>query len=113
MKVYGRRVGLPLLTLCVGFALTGATWPLNPLVTRNAQPSGPVSAEREQGLAPARAPRVNVAEIPQREIVLTAATIPAPPSRSLRGELEAAQTALARTDRPAFDRHFEYAKDLL
>lgn len=112
MKVYDRRVGLPLFTLCVLLALTGQTWPLNPLVQRNANANGAVPVECEQGLTPAPSPRIDVAEI-RREMVLTAATMAAPPSRSLRGELEAVQTALVQNDRPSFDLHLANAKGLL
>lgn len=108
------RVGLLVLAASVTLAFVGAAWPLNPLVTRTAQPAGPVPAECEGSLAPPAAPRVNVAEIPEREIVLPASTPPAPPpSRSLREELESAHTALAGNDRPAFDRHLRAVRELV
>jgi hypothetical protein len=98
---HDRRAGLLFLTLGVLLVSTGAAWPLNPLVTRSAQPAGPVPVECEQGLAPTPMPRVNVAEIPLPEAV--PASLPAPPSRTLRRTLEDAHAALVRNDRPAFD----------
>ena len=101
------------LGLAAGAALTliGAAWPLNPLVTRNASASGPLPAGCEESLAPPAAPRVNVAEIPQREIVLM--SLAAPPSRTLRGTLDAAQRALVRNDKPAFDEHLRAARSIV
>lgn len=92
------RVGL---AAAVALTLAGAAWPLHPLVTRNARASAPVPAGCEESLASPAAPRVNVAEIPRREIVPV--SFPAPPSGTLRGTLDAAQRALVRNDRPAFD----------
>ena len=101
---HDRRAGrLLIFTLGVLLALTGQTWPLNPLVTRNPQPAGPVPPECEEGLAPAPMPRVIVAEVPPAEEVRPASIPPAPPSRTLRNTLEEAHAALVRNDRPAFD----------
>lgn len=102
------RAGRLIFTLSVLLMLTGQSWPLNPLVTRNPQPAGPVPPGCEQGLAPAPMPRVVVAEIPPREAfvpgpVVRAAVPPPPPSRTLRNTLEEAHAALVRNDRPAFD----------
>jgi hypothetical protein len=97
--------------LSVLLGLTGAAWPLNPLVTRAAQPSGPVPAECEEGLAPTPMPRVNVAEIPAPEVV--PASIPAPPSSTLRSTLEEAHAALVRNDRPAFDAALDNAREIV
>ncbi|HVE72264.1 MAG TPA: hypothetical protein VNI54_12925 [Thermoanaerobaculia bacterium] len=100
-----------ILMLSVIVGSTGAAWPLNPLVTRNAQASGPVSSECEEGLAPAPTPRIDVAEIPAPEIA--PASVAAPPSRTLRRTLEDAHAALARNDRPAFDESLATARALL
>lgn len=99
------------LVLCAAFfLLTGATWPLQPLVKRNAQPSGPVPPECEQGLAPSTMPRIDIAEAPPP----APPAMPAPPpSATLRGELEAAHKALALNDRPSFDLHLANVKALL
>src|SRR5687768_11069688 len=109
MKVNDRRVGLLVLAMSVTLVFTGAAWPLNPLVTRIDRPTGEAPANCNESLAPPPAPRVDVAQIPEREIVPV--SIPAPPSRSLRSELEAAQTALVRNDRPAFDTHLGNARE--
>jgi hypothetical protein len=89
-----------LLAVSVILALTGASWPLNPLVTRSEQPNAPVPVECAQGLAPSAMPRVQVAEIPPPEIVPASAA--APPSRTLRSTLEDAHASLVRNDRAAF-----------
>jgi hypothetical protein len=94
------RIGMLLFTLGVVLVSTGASWPLNPLVTRRADP-GVAPAECSEGLAPAPTPRIIASEIPAPEIV--PASIPAPPSRTLRDALEDAHAALVRNDRPAFD----------
>jgi hypothetical protein len=103
------------IALAAVMALTfvGASWPLNPLVTRTAQPTGPVPAGCEEGLAPAPTPRVIVAEIPERELIVPVSMPAPPPSRSLREELDAAQRALERNDRPAFDEHLHAARGLV
>jgi hypothetical protein len=91
----------------------GASWELNPLVTRLAKP-GPVPPGCDEALAPAAAPRVNVAEIPERETIVPVSMPPAaPPSRSLREELESAHRALVRNDRPAFDEHLRAARSVV
>jgi hypothetical protein len=95
------RARFLMFTLSVLLVSTGAAWPLNPLVTRSPRPPGAVPVECDQGLAPAPAPRLNVAEIPAPEVV--PASLPAPPSRTLRRTLEDAHAALTRNDRPAFD----------
>lgn len=92
----------------------GASWELNPLVTRLAQPAGPVPLGCDEALAPAAAPRVNVAEIPERATIVPVSLPPAaPPSRSLREELESAHRALVRNDRPAFDEHLRAARGIV
>lgn len=108
------RVGLLGLAALIALTHVGASWPLNPLVTRKAQPSGPVPLGCDDGLAPPPAPRVNVAEIPERDVILPVATPPAaPPSRSLREELDGAQRALVRNDRPAFNEHLRAARAIV
>lgn len=107
---HDRRVRVLVLTLSVMLTHVGATPPLNPLVTRVAQP-GIAPDECYVGLAPAPAPRVDVASLPEPEVV--PASIAAPPSRTLRVELGAAHDALARNDRPAFDEHLASARALL
>jgi hypothetical protein len=97
----------------IALTLVGASWPLNPLVTRVAEPTGSVPLGCDESLAPAATPRVNVAEIPERAVILPAAMPAPPPSRSLREELDAAHRALARNDRPAFDEHLRAAQALV
>jgi hypothetical protein len=103
------------IALAAVMALTfvGASWPLNPLVTRTAQPTGPVPAGCEESLAPAPTPRVIVAEIPEREVLVPVSMPAPPPSRSLREELDAAQRALEGNDRPAFDEHLRAARGIV
>lgn len=106
-----RRIALAGLT---AFLFVGASWDLNPLVTRLAQPAGPVPTGCDEALAPAATPRVNVAEIPERETIVPVSMPPvAPPSRSLREELESAHRALVRNDRPAFDEHLRAARSVV
>lgn len=100
---YHHRAALLFLTLGVSLVSTGATWPLNPLVTRNPNPPAAMPVECAEGLAPAPTPRVQVAEIPTRSEIAPAAIPAAPPSRTLRRTLEEAHAALTRNDRPAFD----------
>jgi hypothetical protein len=100
-----------LFTLCVFLGLTGATWPLNPLVTRSATASGAVPSGCDESLAPSRTPRIDVVAIPAPDI--TPAALTAPPSRTLRRTLEEAHGALARNDRPAFDTALGSARELL
>lgn len=113
MKVHDRRVGLLVLAISVALVFTGASWPLNPLVTRTERPRGPVPAECDEALAPAPAPRVDVTQIPAAETVLPAVVPAAPPSRTLRSELESAHAALASNDRPAFDAHLANAREIV
>lgn len=108
-----RRARLFVFTLGVLLVSTGASWPLNPLVTRNPNPPAVTPVECEQGLAPAPAPRVNVAELPTRAEIMPAAVPAAPPSRTLRRTLEEAHTALVRNDRPAFDTALANARLIL
>ena len=108
-----RRAALLSFTLGVLLVSTGASWPLNPLVTRNPHPPAAVPVECDQGLAPAPAPRVNVAEIPAPAEILPAAVPAAPPSRTLRRTLEDAHAALTRNDRPAFDEALAGARLIL
>lgn len=108
-----RRAGLLFFTLGVFLVSTGASWPLNPLVTRNPHPPAAAPLECEQGLAPAPSPRVNVAELPTREEILPAAVPAAPPSRTLRRTLEEAHAALVRNDRPAFDEALSSARAIV
>ena len=98
------------LAAVVALVFVGATWPpVHPLVTRNDQATGPAPLGCDEALAPRATPRVNVAEIP--EIVPVSMT--APPSRSLREELDAAHRALVRNDRPQFDQHLRAARAVL
>lgn len=110
---HDRRARLLVLTLGVLLVSTGASWPLNPLVTRNPQPPAVTPVECEQGLAPAPAPRVIVAELPAPAEIVPAAVPAAPPSRTLRRTLEDAHTALLRNDRPAFDAALANARVIL
>jgi len=109
--MHDRRVRVLVLTSSVFAMLVGATPSLNPLVTRTAQPIGAVPDDCNQSLAPAPMPRVDVASLPEPEI--RTVSLAAPPSRSLRNELEASHAALARNDRPAFDEHLANARALL
>ncbi|HYC92391.1 MAG TPA: hypothetical protein VEO54_24490, partial [Thermoanaerobaculia bacterium] len=97
------RAAVLFLTLGVSLVSTGATWPLNPLVTRNPNPPAAMPVECAEGLAPAPMPRVQVAELPAPSEIAPAAIPAAPPSRTLRRTLEDAHAALTRNDRPAFD----------
>ncbi len=103
------------IALAAFMALTfvGASWQLNPLVTRTAQPTGPVPAGCDESLAPAQTPRVIVADIPEREVLVPVSMPAPPPSRSLREELDAAHRALVRNDRPAFDEHLRAARSIV
>lgn len=107
---HDRRVRVLVLTLSVMLTHVGATPPLNPLVTRVPQP-GSAPDECYESLAPAPTPRVDVASLPEPEVV--PASIVAPPSRTLRAELGAAHDALVRNDRPAFDEHLANARAIL
>ncbi|HEX8251756.1 MAG TPA: hypothetical protein VF846_01315 [Thermoanaerobaculia bacterium] len=111
MKLRQRPLGLFVLVTAVLFSLTGATTPINPLVTRRAQPAGPAPAECAEALTPAPLPRVDVQNIPLPQVVAAEAT--APPSRSLRAALQATQTALTQNDRPEFNVSLEAARSLL
>lgn len=97
----------------VALMSVGASWELNPLVTRRPEPAGPAPLGCDESLAPSAAPRVNVAEIPEREVILPVSMPAAPPSRSLREELDAAHRALARNDRPTFDEHLRAARAIV
>lgn len=110
MKLH-RRVKLLVLAVGVELALTGATWPLHPLVEINAAPLAVMPPGCEEGLTPAPVPRVEVKQIPAPEIVPV--SIPAPPSRSLRSEIESAHGALTHNDRPALDEHLRNARSIL
>ena len=106
-----RRIALAAL---IALTFVGASWELNPLVTRTAQPTGPIPVGCDESLAPASTPRVDVAQIPERVMILPVAMPPAaPPSRSLREELDAAHRALVRNDRPAFDEHRAAASSIV
>lgn len=105
------RVRLLLLVAAVMLSWPGVSQSLNPLVTRTPQAAGPVPAYCNESLTPAREPRVEIADIP--EPVIEPAEIPAPPSGSLRAALQNAQAALARNDRPEFDRALSSARALL
>ncbi|HEX8407368.1 MAG TPA: hypothetical protein VF883_00765 [Thermoanaerobaculia bacterium] len=107
---HDRRVRVLVLTLSVMLTHVGATPPLNPLVSRVPQP-GSAPDECYESLAPAPTPRVDVASLPEPEVV--PASIAAPPSRTLRAELGAAHDALVRNDRPAFDEHLANAREIL
>lgn len=107
---HDRRVRVLVLTLSVMLTHVGATPPLNPLVTRVPQP-GSAPDECYESLAPAPTPRVDVASLPEPDVV--PASIAAPPSRTLRAELGAAHDALVRNDRPAFDEHLASARAIL
>lgn len=107
------RVRLVLLVTAVMLSSAGVSQSLNPLVTRNPQAAGPVPAYCNESLAPAAEPRIEIADIPEPVIELEPAEIPAPPSGSLRAALQNAQAALARNDRPEFDRALSSARTLL
>lgn len=111
MKLHHPRVGLLVFVTAVMLSWPGVSQSLNPLVTTNPQASGPVPANCSESLAPAQTPRVDVAEIPVPRIEPAEAA--APPSGSLRTALHDAQTALARNDRPEFDRALANARALL
>lgn len=111
MKLRDRRVRLLVLMIAAVPLLIGAARPLNPLVTRAATINGPVPIECEEGLSDTPAMRVQVAELPLPPA--TDADLAPPPSRALRAELEDAQAALLRNDRPAFDSHIGSARELL
>jgi hypothetical protein len=111
MKLHHPRVGLLVLVTAVMLSWPGVSQSLNPLVTRNPQATVAVPANCNESLAPAPAPRVDIAEIPLPEI--EPAEAPAPPSGSLRAALQNAQAALARNDRPEFDRALASARTLL
>ena len=113
MKVDRRRIQFLVLTLAVMLTFLGASAPLQPLVQRNERATGPAPAGCDESLAPAPAPRVEVAEIPAPPPRGEVVALTPPPSRSLRSELQDAQRALAGNDRPAFDRHLAAARALL
>src|SRR5688500_12687352 len=98
-----RNVGLLMLAGIVELTLVGATHPLQPLVEVRKSPPASSAAGCNESLAPAPTPRVDVKQIPAPERVVVSAALPAPPTHSLRSELEAAHRALAGNDRPAFD----------
>lgn len=108
-----RRIALAALLTMVALTFVGASWELNPLVTRRPEPAGPAPLGCDESLAPSAAPRVNVAEIPEREVIVPVSMPAPPPSRSLREELDAAHRALVRNDRPAFDEHLRAARTIV
>lgn len=91
---------------------TGASWPLQPLVEVRISRVNAVPQGCDESLAPAAAPRLEVKQIPAPEPLLAVAPA-APPSRSLRSELQAAHRALASNDRPAFDEHLRTGRSIL
>lgn len=110
-----RRIALAALLTMAALSFVGASGAqLNPLVTRRAEPAGPAPLGCDESLAPSAVPRVNVAEIPERDSIAPVSMPPAaPPSRSLREELDAAHRALVRNDRPAFDEHLRAARTIV
>jgi len=107
-----RRVVHLLLASVALVSLVGATTPLKPLVVRNEQNFGPIPAECEQGISPAPVLRVDLSQVPLPPPPVPPENVP-PPSGELRGALDAAQSALARNDRPAFDESLAAARTLL
>ena len=81
-------------------ALFGAR-PLNPLVPRVSSDLV-VTTECAAGAAPAAAPRIDVADLPEPQPSAFEAVAYPPPSSGLRVQLHDAQTALEREDRRAF-----------
>jgi len=92
------RFGL-LLFAVSAWPMLGARAPLNPTVKILTAPAAPVPAECEEGLAPPPAPRINIAEVPEPRSIASAK---APPSASLREQLQDVQAAAARRDRQGF-----------
>ena len=89
------RAGLLVLSVSA-LSLLGASAPtLNPTVKVLEIASSPVPSECEEGLAATAAPRIEISEP-------STAMAPAPPSTSLRGQLNEAQTAAEHHDRAAF-----------
>jgi hypothetical protein len=103
------RFGLLLLAVSA-WPILGARAPLNPTVKILTAPAAPVPAECEEGLAPPPAPRINIAEVPEPRSIASAK---APPSASLREQLQDVQSAAARRDREAFAAALSRAKATL
>jgi hypothetical protein len=88
------RAGLLVLSVSA-LPLLGASAPLNPTVKVLQTAASPVPSECEEGLAASAAPRIEISE-------RSTAMAPAPPSTSLRAQLNDAQTAAEHHDRAAF-----------
>src|SRR5205823_5645657 len=88
------RAGLLVFSVSA-LSLLGAAAPLNPSVKILKVAASAVPSECEEGLAASAAPRIEISEP-------STAMAPAPPSTSLRGQLNEAQTAAEHRDRAAF-----------
>jgi hypothetical protein len=108
MSLSGRSRGVVLLV--AGIALT-ASAQLNPTVAVLANASGQVPVECEQGLAPQKMARLDVAQIPEPQT--SSASLVAPPSVTLRDTLKAAQTAAEQNDRNDFTNALSRAHSLI
>jgi hypothetical protein len=101
-----------MMIVCAAAALQTDAQMLQPLVERRTTASGPVPPECIEGQMDRELPRIDVATIPL-PAVTPAASIAAPPSNTLRRELDAAQKALDRNDRAAFDEYRERVRSML